>query len=183
MQDLPSGACHSEKGADEGPAILVSVEGKIPMLLKTVLGSLLLLGLYAVSCNKRQESPESRSAQLAGTWKLLMRHSCENYPIRSDTLVLHPDGTFDQHTGAKDGTLLDSFGQHWAYMERNAISLDKRRDWDPHVDPSLKGSKSTRLSSNDPAGITELQVLIVQFGSPPVILISPNSDCVYVKTK
>ena len=153
------------------------------MLLRVALGFLLLFGLYAVSCNRRQESPDSRSAQLVGTWELRIRHSCENYPIRSDILVLHPDGTFDQHTVASDGTLFDSFRQRWAYIEEKSISLDRRRDWDTHVDPSLKGPKPDKPKSNDPAGITELQVLIVQFGSPPVILINPNSDCAYVKTK
>ena len=34
-----------------------------------------------------------------------------------------------------------------------------------------------------PRGRAEFEVLIVQFGSPRVILINPNSDCLYVKTK
>jgi hypothetical protein len=151
------------------------------MLLKLALGSLTLLGLCAASCNRQQENPEFRSAQLVGTWELEMRHGCESYPIRSDTMVLHPDGTFDQHTVAKDGELLDTTGERWAYMAKNKISLDKRRDWDIHSDPSLKRNDTANSRSGDPRGITELQVLIVQFGSPPVILINPDSDCVYVK--
>jgi hypothetical protein len=108
----------------------------------------------------------------------MIRSACPDYPIRSDTLFLHPDGTFDQQTIAKDGRQFASAGQHWAYMEKNSISLDKRRDWDKHSDPAREIAKPDASQ-----GIPELEVLIVQFGSPPVILINPDSDCLYVKTK
>ena len=94
-------------------------------------------------------------------------------------MVIHSDGTFDQHTVIKDGGQIDSLGQRWAYMDKDSISLDKRRDWDIHSDPSL--SKPESRSNSDPPGKAELQVLIVRFASPPVILINPDSDCVYVK--
>jgi hypothetical protein len=96
-----------------------------------------------------------------------MRHDCEESPIHSDTLILHSDGTFDQQTTMKDGRSIKSTGQHWSYMEKDYIFLDQRRRWDSHSDP--------------PEGIGELEVLMVQFGKPPVILINPHSDCLYVK--
>jgi hypothetical protein len=68
-------------------------------------------------------------------------------------------------------------------LEENSISLDKLRNWDFQTDPSHPGSRGNGISSDGPEGIIELQFLIVQFGNPPVILINPHSDCVYVKTK
>jgi len=67
----------------------------------------------------------------------------------------------------KDGRSIKSTGQHWSYMEKDHISLDQRKRWDSYSDP--------------PEGIAELEVLIVQFGKPPVILINPDEDCLYVK--
>jgi|HubBroStandDraft_6_1064221.scaffolds.fasta_scaffold444506_1 hypothetical protein len=148
-----------------------------------VTSSLLLVAFLTTSCNRQRESAESRSAQMPGTWELQMGDGCADYPIRSDTLVLRPDGTFDEHTVAKDGRALDSVGQNWEYLEENSISLDKLRNWDFQTDPSHPSSRGNGISSDGPEGIIELQVLIVQFGNPPVILINPHSDCVYVKTK
>lgn len=153
------------------------------MLLKLALVGSALLAFAMISCNREQRNERSRSAQLVGKWELQIRHDCKDYPIQSDIMILHPDGTFDQHTVTKDGRRIDSLGQHWAYMEKDSVSLDKRRDWDIHSDPSLRGTNRETSSPADQAGRAELQVLIVQFGSPPVILINPDSDCVYVKTK
>jgi hypothetical protein len=115
-----------------------------------------------------------------GEWDLLLRHECENYPIRSDRLTLHADGTFDQHTVLKDGQKVESTGQHWRYLEKDSIALSSRRDWEPHSDPNLK--KSTDIQPPI-AGVSENEVLIVHFSSPPEILLNPDSDCVYVRTK
>jgi hypothetical protein len=73
--------------------------------------------------------------ELQGTWELLIRHDCQGCPIRSDTLTLRPDGTFDQETIMTDGRSTRSEGQLWAYMEKNSISLNKRRDWESHSKP------------------------------------------------
>jgi hypothetical protein len=139
--------------------------------------------LTLLACHRAEPTAEERFVELQGTWEYMIRHDCQGIPIRSDTLTLHPDGTFDQETVTKDGRSINSVGQHWAYMEKNHISLDKRRDWDNHSDPSIARRAPDRSNSNSSDGIAELEVLIVQFGSPPVILVNPDSDCLYVKTK
>ena len=141
------------------------------------------ISLLLLSCNKTEPSVQERSRELQGTWEYMIRHDCQGSPIRSDTLSLHPDGTFDQQTVTKDGRSITSVGQHWAYMEKNSISLDKRRDWDNHSDPSFARPRPDTATSNSGEGIAEFEVLIVQFGSRPVILVNPDSDCLYVKTK
>jgi hypothetical protein len=95
--------------------------------------------------------------------------------------VLNSDGTFDQYTLAKDGRHIDSRGQHWSYMAQDAIALDKRRGWDAHWSSSPGSSDPRNSAVNNPEGVTELQVLILQFGFPSSILINPNSDCLYIK--
>jgi len=154
------------------------------MLYKLAFGCTLLLGLYGTSCHEQQVSPETRSKELVGTYELLIRSSCKNYyPIRSDTMVLYPDGTFDQHVVAKDGKVYDSHGQLWAYMEKDSVSLDKRIDWDNCSDPADRtGTKETQIPL-DLKRVSQGEVLIVHFGPTPEILLNPDSDCVYVKTR
>jgi len=147
----------------------------------SILAISILLAL--LSCNRAEPTAQERSVEPQGTWEYMIRNDCQGIPIRSDTLYLHPDGTFDQQTIANDGRSIKSAGQHWAYMEKNHISLDKRRDWNNHSDPSIARPAPDTSNSNSPEGIAELEVLIVQFGSTPVILVNPDSDCLYVKTK
>jgi hypothetical protein len=151
------------------------------MLLKVVLSAAVFFSLLAASCGRQRSRVQPSSAQLVGAWQLRIGNDCQGYPVRSDTMVLNSDGTFDQYTIAKDGRHLDSRGQHWSYMEEGKISFDKRRDWDAHWISSLGSSNPQTSAVNNPEGVTELQVLIVQFGSPPTILINPNSDCLYIK--
>ena|SRR2546427_482292 len=125
--------------------------------------------LSSFGCNRKEPSARERFLELQGTWELLIRHDCEESPIRSDTLTLHPDGTFDQETIMENGRSIKSAGQHWSYSEKDHIALDRRKRWDSYSDP--------------PEGIAEFEVLIVQFGKPPVILINPDEDCVYLKQK
>ena len=150
----------------------------------------LRVSLWAISillpllgCNRSEPNGQERSVELQGTWEYMIRDDCQGIPIRSDTLNLHPDGTFDQQTITKDGHSIKSVGQHWAYMENNHISLNKRRDWDNQSDPSIARPAPDASNSNSPEGVAGLEVLIVQFGSPPVILVNPDSNCLYVKTK
>lgn len=123
--------------------------------------------LSSFDCNRTEPSAQERVLELQGRWELLIRNDCQESPIHSDTLTLHPDGTFDQQTIMKDGRSVKSTGQHWSYSEKDHISLDQRTRWDSYSDP--------------PKGIAEFEVLIVQFGKPPVILINPDEDCLYVK--
>jgi hypothetical protein len=69
----------------------------------------------------------------------------------------------------KDGRSTKSIGQHWSYSEKDHIVLDRRKRWDSYAYP--------------PEGVAEFEVLIVQFGTPPVILINPDEDRLYVKQK
>jgi len=41
--------------------------------------------------------------ELLGKWRLLIRSSCEEYGLKADALMLHADGTFDQHVTLNDG--------------------------------------------------------------------------------
>jgi hypothetical protein len=134
------------------------------------------------ACDSGRNDSKSRASQLVGNWSLLLRHDCEQYPIQSDELILRSGGVFEQHTTMKDGQKVDSIGQHWEYSAKDHVVLNKRRDWEIHSDPSLSNGKDPKASL-PPAGEAEFEALIVQFGSPSVILINPDSDCMYVKTK
>ena len=97
------------------------------MLRKLAFGCTRLLWLSSASCHEQHVSPETMTKELIGTYDLVIRDGCNSYyPIVSDAMVLHPDGTFDQHLVAKDGKAYDSHGQRWAYMEEDHISLDQR---------------------------------------------------------
>ena len=153
------------------------------MLHKLAFGCTLLLGLYGTSCHEQQVSPETRSKELVGTYELLIRDSCNSYyPIRSDTMVLRPDGTFDQHVVAKDGKAYDTHAQRWTYMGEDSISLVKRIRWDDRSDPTARsGTRETQITL-DLKKVTEGEVLIVHFDSTPEILIDSDGVCVYAKT-
>lgn len=154
------------------------------MLQKVAFGCALLLGLHSASCHEQQVSPETRTKELVGTYRLVIKDGCRScYPIRSDTLVLHPDGTFDQHLVAEDGRVYDSHGQRWAYTEVNSISLNKRIRWDDRSDPTARSGTREAPIPLDLKKISEEEVLIVNFGSTPEILLDEQGNCGYAKTK
>lgn len=154
------------------------------MLHKIAFGCALLLGLNSTSCHEQQVSPEIRSKELVGTYDLAIRDGCNSYyPIRSDTLVLHPDGTFDQQLIAKDGRVYDSKGQRWAYMEEDHISLDQRIRWDDRPDTTARNDTKETQNPLDVEKVSQGEVLIVHFGSTPEILIDTQGNCVYAKTE
>ena len=122
----------------------------------------------SLGCSTK-ETEQVRRARLVGTWQLLVRHDCENSPVQSDTLILNSDGSFQQHTVLKNGHRFDSVGQHWSYVEKDSVALDMRRAWNRPGKP------------NSVEGTDLYEVLLVQFGSPSVILINPHEDCLYQK--
>jgi hypothetical protein len=104
----------------------------------------------------------------------LVRSSCQDYGVKSDILILHPDGTFDQHVVLNDGKQLDAAAQRWRYnADGNTchVALDKR----------LEFFVPEHFGTSGGAGVPTLEVLLVEDGSPPVIVLHPDSDCVYSK--
>jgi len=122
--------------------------------------ALLLLGLNAC---KKTPSPEQAHRLLVGKWKLVVRSDCEHWGVESDTLILHYDGTMEQHLRLLNGRKYDSAREHWEYLPDHSISLDRR------------------LTVSDPqnAGIPQLQVLILEFSDPPAIVLNPSENCFY----
>jgi len=69
----------------------------------------------------------------------------------------------EQHLKLLNGKKYDSAQERWEYLPDHSISLDRR------------------LIVSDPqyAGIPQLEVLIVEFSQPPVILLNPHQNCFY----
>jgi hypothetical protein len=97
--------------------------------------------------------------------------ACKDYGLRSDTLVLRSDGTFDQYTVAQDGRQFETKGQHWKFTPPSSIELDQRRNF------------FTAQRYKDLVGVSEFESIIVEFSSPPSIVFNPDSDCFYTKTE
>ncbi len=138
-----------------------------PILL---LASTSFLLLFMAAC-KRQVIRGEHPSELVGTWELVWGHDCRDYGLKSDTLVLHPDGTLEQHVIAKDARRWDSVGERWKYIGDNAVSFDVRRNF------------FTSQTYDKLIGLPEGEVLIVHFETPPVILLDPDSDCFYKKVR
>ena len=62
-----------------------------------------------------------------------------------------------------NGNKYDAADQHWSYVPDHSVSLN---DW-------------LDLTDN-PSGKAGAAVLLIE-NEPPVILVNPDSDCVYVK--
>jgi hypothetical protein len=139
------------------------------MLRKVVAVNLVLLTLSCFGC-KRRPALDPDTA-LTGTWSMIFGSDCKDYGLKSDTLVLRPDGTLDQLVVAQDGRRFESVGQHWEFSAPSSIQLNQRRNF------------FARQNYKELVGVPEFEVLIVKFDSPPTILIHPDSDCFYTKTK
>ena len=96
---------------------------------------------------------------------------CRGYGLKSDVLLLRPDGTFDQVVVANDGREFRQLGQRWEFEPPDSVVFDRRRDF--FTDQRYK----------ELVGVPERESLIVKFESPPTILINPDSDCLYTKTQ
>jgi hypothetical protein len=96
---------------------------------------------------------------------------CKDYGLKSDTLVLHSDGTFDQYTVAEDGRQFETRAQHWKFTPPSSIELDQRRTF------------FTTQHYKNLVGVPEFESIIVKFSSPPSIAFNPDSDCFYMKTE
>ncbi len=130
---------------------------------RIALGALVFaLQLGIASCRKTPNPAEAHNL-LTGEWRLVVRSDCAHWGIDSDTLILRADGTMEQHLKLRNGKKYDSVQEHWEYLPDHSISLDRR------------------LTVTDPqnAGTPQLEVLIVEFSQPPVILLNPHQNCFY----
>ena len=155
-------------------AILVSLDGEITMLRKLMV-VLIVLGTLC-ACRRHKDLIGDHPLELVGTWQLLIRSSCDQYGIKSDTLNLRADGTFEQHVTSKDGKQTDLTGQHWKYDANGHtgdVELDKR----------LESFTPEHLGGPSGNAVGTFEVLIVDVKSEPVIVVNPDSDCVYSKIR
>src|ERR1700692_835620 len=136
-----------------------------PMLRNAPWLSLLTLIATFSSCNRKP--PKNPITELSGHWTMVFGSDCKDYGLKSDTLVFHANGTFDQSVIAQDGRHFDVTGQHWKFVPPNSIELDKRRNF------------FTTQRYQDLVGIPEFKSIIVEFSSPPSIVFNPHSDCFY----
>jgi len=161
-----------EEWADAQDENLVSLDGEISMLRKIVLLAIVVGTL--LSCRSHKNLMGDHPSELVGTWQLLIRSSCTEYGLKSDQLVLHPDGIFEQHIISSSGKRNDVTGQHWQYQANGGtghIALDKRLEsFTPEFSGNSKGQS-----------VATFEVLIVELKSEPVIVLHPDSDCVYNK--
>jgi len=139
------------------------------MLQKIVLAILSALALACAACKER--ATVTPAVTLEGAWTVFFGNDCKGYQLKSDNLVLHPDGTFDQIVVAKDGKRFDSLGQHWRFLPPDSIELRKRRNF------------FTAQDYKELVGVPELEVLIVKSDAHPAILLHPDSNCFYTKEK
>jgi hypothetical protein len=88
--------------------------------------------------------------------------------------MLHADGTFDQHVTLNDGKQINVASQRWQYTSNGTggdISLDKRLEF---FTPEHFGKRIGE-------GVGSFEVLPVEINSKPVIVLNPDSDCIYEK--
>jgi hypothetical protein len=124
----------------------------------------------AFGCTHNRSDSEAR-ALLAGEWNLHVGSDCINYDVVSDKLILHSDGTFEQHTVSKRGFYYDALGEKWAFSPENHVFLDSRKNF------------FNSQPSNEYVGTKIREGLIVDFRNPMVILLNPEQDCFYTKRK
>jgi hypothetical protein len=126
--------------------------------------------LASVGCNHKRTESEARSL-LAGEWNLHIGSDCAGYDVASDKLILHSDGTFEQHTVSKRGFRYDAPAEKWQYSPDNGVLLDSRKDF------------FNSQPANEFVGARRGEGLIVEFKTPMGILLSPDQDCFYTKPK
>jgi hypothetical protein len=140
------------------------------MVQKPVIRLLSLILLVAAGCN-RERTPIEAKALLAGDWNLHIGSDCAEYDVASDKLVLHSDGTFEQHTVSKRGYRYDAPAEKWDLIDDHSVFLDSRKDF------------FSSQPTNEFVGLRTGEGLIVEFTTPPVILLNPDENCFYTKPK
>ena len=130
--------------------------------------SAIALFLALAGCN-RHISPEQAKERLVGTYHLGSTRGtgCASQGVKSSTLVLRPDGTYDQQVQFASGEIANAQGQSWNY------------DGGVHFS-NFRITATGELNKYAPE--TEAS-LIVEFQRPVVILLTPDSDCFYSQPK
>jgi hypothetical protein len=147
------------------------------MTKQIVLVSIFIFGGCLSGCRKHKALSGAHPAELVGKWQLLIRSSCNQYGLKSDTMVIRSDGTFDQTVITKDDHSISQNEQRWQYFpdkDRRDISLEKRLEF---FTPEHFGNRTDE-------GHAVSEMLIVDYGgASPLIVLNPDSDCVYVKAE
>jgi len=131
--------------------------------VRNCLPVLVMLALSMICGCQRHLSPEQAKQRLVGSYALAVGHDCASRGVRSSTLVLRPDGTYDQHIEFTHGEVVDEVGQAWSYdggVHFSNFRITATGDLHKHA-PETEAS------------------LLVEFSHPVVILLSPSSDCFY----
>jgi hypothetical protein len=126
--------------------------------------------LAALGCNHKRTTSEARLS-LTGEWNLHIGSDCAGYDVASDKLILHSDGTLEQHTVSKRGFRYDAAAEKWEYVPETGILLNSRKDF------------FNSQPANEFVGVRRSEGLIVDFKNPMVILLNPDQDCFYTKPK
>jgi hypothetical protein len=99
-----------------------------------------------VGCNHKRAESEARSL-LVGEWNLHIGSDCAMYDVASNKLILHSDGTLEQHAVSKRGFRYDAPAETWEYSPENHVQLDSRKDF------------FNSQPSNEFVGVRRLEVL------------------------
>ena len=87
---------------------------------------------------------------LEGNYHLVPHGQCDMGQIRSDRLILHDDGTFEQHTISKSGIHYDSLNEKWKYIGHKSIRLDSWNDFSAAKSADFKGIKKAVVLRVEP---------------------------------
>jgi hypothetical protein len=140
------------------------------MVSKAAYRLLIIAFLAIVGCNHKRTDSEARSL-LTGEWNLHIGSDCADYDVASDKLILHSDGTLEQHTVSKRGFRYDAPAEKWEYVPEDGVLLNSRKDF------------FNSQPANQFVGVRRAEGLIVDLKAPMVILLNPKQDCYYTKPK
>jgi hypothetical protein len=134
--------------------------------MKTFFAYVALLTLItACGCHKGFSSREAKE-RFVGTYNLAGK-DCEAHGVKSSTLTLRSDGTYDQHVEFTSGDALDEVAQPWNY------------DGNVHFS-NFRITATGDLHRYAPENGASL---IVELSHPVVILLNPSSGCFYSQPK
>jgi hypothetical protein len=140
------------------------------MVSKAAYRLLIIAFLAIVGCNHKRTDSEARSL-LTGEWNLHIGSDCADYDVASDKLILHSDGTLEQHTVSKRGFRYDAPAEKWEYVPEDGVLLNSRKDF------------FNSQPANQFVRVRRAEGLIVDLKAPMVILLNPKQDCYYTKPK
>jgi hypothetical protein len=140
------------------------------MVVKPAVRSLIVTLVAIVGCAQKRTPAEAR-ALLVGEWNLHIGSDCADYDVASDKLIFHSDGTLEQHTVSKRGFHYDAPAEKWDYLPEKRVFLDSRKNF------------FNSQPANEFVGARIGEGLIVEFTTPPVILLNPDQNCFYTKPK